>query len=142
MVRLERSELSLLVSLLTLEIGKQGSSSYCQRLTAMRDKLLAGLAEKDPPGNGDLPDFREYARKRYPAELDEDLVTMIEDVIKRQKEKAAQIDSRGNHDNVAAPSLLKIHRDLEKGGDIYSRSLHTFTKLDTEFKQPELDDGG
>lgn len=27
----------------------------------------------------DLPDFREYARKRYPAELDEDLVTMVEE---------------------------------------------------------------
>ncbi len=86
-VRLEKGELSLLVSLLTLEIGKQGSPSYCQRLTAMRDKLLAGLAEKDTPGNGDLPDFREYARKRYPAELDEDLVTMVEDLIQMRRQE-------------------------------------------------------
>ena len=87
-VRLERGELSLLVSLLTLEIGRQGSSSYCQRLTAMRDKLLAGLAEKAPSGDGDLPDFREYARKRYPAELDEDLVTMVEDLIQMRRQGA------------------------------------------------------
>lgn len=85
-VRLERGELSLLISLLTLEIGRQGSSNYRQRLIAMRDKLLAGLAEKEPPGNGDLPDFREYARKRYPAELDEDLVTMVEDLIQMRRQ--------------------------------------------------------
>jgi len=84
--RLEKGELSLLVSLLTLEIGKQGSSSYRQRLILIRDKLLAGLAEKDPSGNGDLPDFREYARKRYPAELDEDLVTMVEDLIQMRRQ--------------------------------------------------------
>ena len=86
-VRLERGELSLLVSLLTLEIGRQGSSGYCQRLIAIRDKLLAGLAEKEPAGDGDLPDFREYARKRYPAELDEDLVTMVEDLIQMRRQE-------------------------------------------------------
>ena len=31
-----------------------------------------------------LPEFREYARLKYP-ELDEDLITMIEDLINRQK---------------------------------------------------------
>jgi len=85
-VRLERGELSLLVSLLTLEIGRQKSSSYRQRLTAIRDKLLSDLAEEEPPGDGDLPDFREYARKRYPAELDEDLVTMVEDLMQMRRQ--------------------------------------------------------
>ena len=85
-VRLERSELSLLISLLALEIGRQGSPSYCQRLIAIRDKLLAGLSEKEPSGNGDLPEFREYARKRYPAKLDEDLVTMVEDLIQMRRQ--------------------------------------------------------
>ena len=88
MVRLERSELSLLVSLLALEITKGGNSSYRQRLTAIRDKLLVGLAEKEPGGDGDLPDFREYARKRYPAELDEDMVTMVEDLIQMRRQGA------------------------------------------------------
>ena len=31
------------------------------------------------------PEFREYARKKYPAELDEDLITMIEDLIERRR---------------------------------------------------------
>ena len=35
-------------------------------------------------GEHELPEFREYARRKYP-ELDEDLITMIEDVIKRQQ---------------------------------------------------------
>jgi transcriptional regulator with XRE-family HTH domain len=33
------------------------------------------------------PEFREYARKKYPEELDEDLVTMIEDLIERKRQK-------------------------------------------------------
>ena len=88
MVRLERSELSLLASLLALEIAKGGNSGYRQRLTAIRDKLLVRLAEKEPGGDGDLPDFREYARKRYPAELDEDMVTMVEDLIQMRRQGA------------------------------------------------------
>jgi len=31
------------------------------------------------------PEFREYARRKYPNELDEDLVTMIEDLIERRR---------------------------------------------------------
>jgi len=33
------------------------------------------------------PEFREYARQKYPSELDEDLVTMIEDLIERRRQK-------------------------------------------------------
>jgi hypothetical protein len=33
------------------------------------------------------PEFREYARNKYPAELDEDLITMIEDLIARRRAK-------------------------------------------------------
>jgi len=43
---------------------------------------LPGVAEKRPP---DWPEFREYARHKYPAELDEDLITMIEDLIERRR---------------------------------------------------------
>lgn len=33
------------------------------------------------------PEFREYARQKYPNELDEDLITMIEDLIERRRVK-------------------------------------------------------
>ncbi len=33
------------------------------------------------------PEFREYARQKYPNELDEDLITMIEDSIERGRRK-------------------------------------------------------
>ena len=33
------------------------------------------------------PEFREYARHKYPIELDEDLITMIEDLIERRRAK-------------------------------------------------------
>ncbi len=33
------------------------------------------------------PEFREYALCKYPAELDEDLITMIEDLIERRRAK-------------------------------------------------------
>ncbi len=36
-------------------------------------------------GEQELPEFREYARRKYP-ELDEDLLTMIEDLIERVKQ--------------------------------------------------------
>lgn len=43
--------------------------------------FLQGLDEKH-----ELPDFREYARLKYP-ELNEDVITMIDDLIKREIEK-------------------------------------------------------
>ncbi|MFB0557170.1 MAG: helix-turn-helix domain-containing protein [Dehalococcoidia bacterium] len=36
-------------------------------------------------GSPEWPEFREYARRKYPAELDEDLITMIEDLIERRR---------------------------------------------------------
>ena len=34
-----------------------------------------------------LPDFAEYARQKYPAELDEDLITVIEELIRRRQQR-------------------------------------------------------
>ena len=54
------------------------------------EKILAivghmpGVAEKPA---AEWPEFREYARKKYPNELDEDIITMIEDLIERRREK-------------------------------------------------------
>ena len=43
---------------------------------------LPRIAEKAP---NEWPEFREYARQKYPKELDEDLITMIEDLIERRR---------------------------------------------------------
>ncbi len=45
---------------------------------------LPSIVEREPP---EWPEFREYALRKYPAELDEDLITMIEDLIERRREK-------------------------------------------------------
>ena len=45
---------------------------------------LPRVAETVPP---EWPEFREYARQKYPNELDEDLITMIEDLIERRRQK-------------------------------------------------------
>jgi transcriptional regulator with XRE-family HTH domain len=35
----------------------------------------------------DWPEFREYASRKYPNELDEDIIVMIEDLIERRRER-------------------------------------------------------
>jgi len=70
------------------------SPRSCQRVAEYAgvplEKVLAivghlpGISEKRPP---DWPEFREYAQQKYPAELDEDLITMIEDLIERRKRR-------------------------------------------------------
>ena len=45
---------------------------------------LSGISEKGP---AEWPEFREYARRKYPAELDDDIITMIEDLIERRRAK-------------------------------------------------------
>jgi len=42
------------------------------------------VAEKK---SAEWPEFREYAQQKYPNELDEDLITMIEDLIERRRAK-------------------------------------------------------
>jgi len=45
---------------------------------------LTDIPEGGPP---DWPELREYARRKYPNELDEDLITMIEDLIERRRRR-------------------------------------------------------
>lgn len=85
--RLERGELCLLVSLLALGIRGQGDRGYRQRLEAMRDKLLLMLTAEAPPGEGPLPDLGEYARRKYAAELDEDFIALLEDLILTRRQE-------------------------------------------------------
>lgn len=42
-------------------------------------------------GPSEWPEFREYARRKYSNELDDDLITMIEDLIERRRKKREQI---------------------------------------------------
>jgi len=41
----------------------------------------------------DLPEFREYVRRKYDVNLEEDLVVMIEDLIKRQRQKIGMTET-------------------------------------------------
>ena len=43
---------------------------------------LPQITETGPP---EWPEFRDYAHQKYPDELDEDLITMIEDLIERRR---------------------------------------------------------
>ena len=45
---------------------------------------LTDIPEGGPP---DWPELREYARRKYPNELDEDLITMIKDLIEQRRER-------------------------------------------------------
>ena len=70
------------------------STKSCRKLAEYSgvtlDKVLSivghmpGVAGAAHP---EWPEFREYARQMYPNELDEDLVTMIEDLIERRRQK-------------------------------------------------------
>jgi len=45
---------------------------------------LPDMAQTVPAG---WPEFREYARRKYPNELDEDIITVIEDLIEHRRAK-------------------------------------------------------
>jgi transcriptional regulator with XRE-family HTH domain len=70
------------------------SITSCQRLaeysgTQINRILSAAGYLPDMKGTAPIewPEFREYARVKYGNELDEDLITMIEDLIQRKREK-------------------------------------------------------
>ncbi len=53
------------------------------------DKVLSvvGYLPTTSKERNEWPEFREYARMKYPNELDEDLITTIEELIERKKTK-------------------------------------------------------
>ena len=70
------------------------SPKSCERLagySGVRVEWLLSLANHLPlletAGANEWPEFREYARLKYPNELDDDLITMIEDLIERRRRK-------------------------------------------------------
>jgi len=48
-------------------------------------KIVGQLPEMNIQEVPDWPEFREYAMKKYPNILDEDIITMIEDLIERRR---------------------------------------------------------
>ena len=48
------------------------------------------LPARKPSKASEWPEFREYALTKYPDELDEDIVSMIEDMIERRRQKKLQ----------------------------------------------------
>lgn len=76
--------------------GKQTPSPESCRLLAdylslPAEHILALAGHLSPlHRRDDLPEFREYAGLRYPNELDEDIVAMIEDLIRRRRGRLAQ----------------------------------------------------
>jgi len=77
---------------------KRGVEEIIQIAKSMEEKLSCFsracrlLAEASPINShesirGKLPDFAEYVCLKYGVSLEEDLVTMIEDLIERQKQK-------------------------------------------------------
>jgi transcriptional regulator with XRE-family HTH domain len=49
--------------------------------------IVGHLPRVTDTGYAEWPEFREYAHQKYPDELDEDLITMIEDLIERRRQK-------------------------------------------------------
>jgi transcriptional regulator with XRE-family HTH domain len=69
------------------------STSSCRRLAEYSgvsvQKILAAAGHIKNVENQNiafLPEFREYARQKYPKELDEDVIAMIEDLIERRRQ--------------------------------------------------------
>lgn len=58
--------------------------------------VMGHLPAIDGVGHSEWPEFREYAQRKYPAELDEDLIMMIEDLIERRRGR--RYESKGKKD--------------------------------------------
>jgi len=64
----------------------------CQKLSAYSgvpiEKILSAVGYLPAISESEVsqwPEFRQYASQKYPAELDEDVITMIEDLIERRR---------------------------------------------------------
>ena len=70
------------------------SPRSCRSLAAYSgvsiDKVLAvagHISQRPERSTAEWPEFREYVRIKYPDELDEDVIIMIEDLIERRRAK-------------------------------------------------------
>ena len=70
----------------------RGEETFIEAIeSAVTAALMLFLQNLD--GETELPELREYVHEKYP-ELDEDLITMIEDLIKREKQIAPMLKDR------------------------------------------------
>lgn len=73
--------------------GKYTTGSHLRRKPVIHSGTNPGAVlsitgqnhEIDKDESIDWPEFREYARMKYSTELDDDLITMIEDLIERRR---------------------------------------------------------
>jgi len=52
------------------------------------------LTTSDYDGTTNWPEFREYARRKYPHEMDEDMIAMIEKLIEQRRKQRQSQNSR------------------------------------------------
>lgn len=79
--------------------GKQTPSpESCQKLAKCLsvpvEEILILAGHLAPAHNMDidsLPEFREYAHQKYAKELDEDIISMIEDLIQRRRIRSGEV---------------------------------------------------
>jgi len=98
-IGLNKKSITMLISLGNHEIkrlsGRKNISSFYSEadncsLIDIRNKLLLMIKDADLNSScsyAELPESRQYAQRKYRAELDEDLITMIEGLILRQKQQ-------------------------------------------------------
>ncbi len=79
------------------------SPRSCRRIAEYADtpleKVLAimgHLTETNPGEAASWPEFRDYMKKKYPGELDDDLITMVEDLIERKRQQKVSGLGRGD----------------------------------------------
>ncbi len=77
------------------------NTSSCQKLADYSGvpvenilSIVGHISRVSEAKSTEWPEFREYARKMYPEELDEDLITMIEDLIERRRVKKYKAKKR------------------------------------------------
>ena len=71
------------------------STASCRRIAEYSgvpvEEVLAIVGHLPPVNEtipSEWPEFREYAKQKYPSELDDDLITMVEDLIQRRRQKS------------------------------------------------------
>jgi len=77
------------------------STGSCQRLAEYSgvplEKVLSAaghMPEVSKATPVEWPEFREYASRKYPDELDDDLIAMIESLIERRKRRKYEMSNR------------------------------------------------
>ncbi len=54
-------------------------------------QIVGYLTPLEKTTASELPAFKEYAKRKYPKELDDDMVTLIEDLIERRRERNGEV---------------------------------------------------